>query len=956
MKFTIRILLGFYMMLCVIGCYLPNASIPMENGPTSQPASQTDSLFKQGKISDEVLNENVQDITQALESGMITYAEDKGEFTYSIASSTMTYAPDQILYVPAKFLARKITEVQKGDNLIILKTVPAELFELYKSYSFSLHKDLTYGELNNQDSHVQSSEIACLPKSRSGGQVYSNQLFYELNDVKIGTYPFVSVNGTITVFPSMDINWRVVNNQLVSLHFVTSASFQSDVTFRFGLVGELNYEKALVGASFKPIETPVGTFIPKLGIMLGVDGKLDVTTTIGGSFSGNVTAGCKYENSRWNAIGSSDISGNLYKDDCLVNFKGDVKAYFGPRLNLEFQSITGNCLGFYADMLAFLEAECDNLVFKFYRGALVEAGVKESLFTKILGKAMPDIKYTVIDSRELIDTLDKSGDPDQPLRMYLDFVYNKNNELSNPPGFYTLNPPLHVPDNKDMVFPYGWTGYDLVRYRFKLKNISNVTLTDVKVTTTSNQGYSYAFGVSKSFGTTLAPCADNNFITFYPASVKPYFAPDPLTFTVTISYKKGTSGPTGSLVRKIIVQNTNRYKESFPRTNPFKHSDIPITTPKEIPEPFPTPDIPPLLPPATVNATDNLYGKQIQVTWSAVERATHYRVYRMLYQSGTSPSWDSLYSPVTGWIATTTFTDTQVGAGNKYAYRIKAAGDAKGYRESGLSSYDMGLFLLKTKMWYATDSCNRLDVWADVWSMGQNPHWGQARVYDATSNAYLGLLSTYHTNNGSCNLYYPGSSAWPGSTYRFHNSYTQFRQKGLPRYIKVDFFNNVLAFSYSDMSNALDLNTGRRNMAHKKPIILHDGTVGPPYAGPNSWLALNDGDWKTNWLVHTNYPNDTLRTKAVIDLESVCTVNSLRYSVYWDSNYGSSAQIQVKISSNNASWQTISDSRVTNNQLIDLSVPAISGRYVRIEWVAGSNPWNGWGGINELEIYGKNVN
>ncbi|MBN2529419.1 MAG: CRTAC1 family protein [Deltaproteobacteria bacterium] len=105
--------------------------------------------------------------------------------------------------------------------------------------------------------------------------------------------------------------------------------------------------------------------------------------------------------------------------------------------------------------------------------------------------------------------------------------------------------------------------------------------------------------------------------------------------------------------------------------------------------------------------------------------------------------------------------------------------------------------------WYATDGCPRLDVRIPIINFGQSPHWNNIGVFTA-NRTYIGRMSSYHVLNNICNLYYPGSLQWPGSTYRYHGTKTEFRQRGLPQEIRFRFIDSA-GNPYSDYSNVVDL-------------------------------------------------------------------------------------------------------------------------------------------------------
>jgi len=105
--------------------------------------------------------------------------------------------------------------------------------------------------------------------------------------------------------------------------------------------------------------------------------------------------------------------------------------------------------------------------------------------------------------------------------------------------------------------------------------------------------------------------------------------------------------------------------------------------------------------------------------------------------------------------------------------------------------------------WYGTDqSCNRIDVSYPQQGFGQS-HWANVHVYDWETGVHLGPMSGYHQLN-ACNLYFGGDETWPDSYYRFHGTRAEFRQRGLPRYVKFRFVSDSSS-AYSGECGRVDL-------------------------------------------------------------------------------------------------------------------------------------------------------
>ena len=89
------------------------------------------------------------------------------------------------------------------------------------------------------------------------------------------------------------------------------------------------------------------------------------------------------------------------------------------------------------------------------------------------------------------------------------------------------------------------------------------------------------------------------------------------------------------------------------------------------------------LSPPEVAASDDCFDK-VAISWSEVEGATHYRVYR-------AESIDGEKVPISGWIDGTKFDDNRAAVGVTYLYYVAAAIDAAGSRPSDYSIFDDGI-------------------------------------------------------------------------------------------------------------------------------------------------------------------------------------------------------------------------------------------------------------------------
>jgi|GEM_PF-1926497 len=127
------------------------------------------------------------------------------------------------------------------------------------------------------------------------------------------------------------------------------------------------------------------------------------------------------------------------------------------------------------------------------------------------------------------------------------------------------------------------------------------------------------------------------------------------------------------------------------------------------------------------------------------------------------------------------------------------------------------------------------------------------------------------------------------------------------------------------------------NVAAKKQVIARAGGITYP-----SWGNANDNvDYKTT----TNYPqlgrwgNETNNgdgTFQVVDLGSVHQLNGVGYNIDWDGAFKNSLAFRVEVSTDNKSWQVVSNivhpyspGTAFNKLDIDVAIKPTAARYVK---------------------------
>lgn len=87
--------------------------------------------------------------------------------------------------------------------------------------------------------------------------------------------------------------------------------------------------------------------------------------------------------------------------------------------------------------------------------------------------------------------------------------------------------------------------------------------------------------------------------------------------------------------------------------------------------------------PTNVQASNGDYSDKVVIAWPAVEGASYYQVYRSNTREGTK-------TPISGWIAATTFNDTTGAEAQLYYYWVSASTNSSGFDQTNYSEPDDG--------------------------------------------------------------------------------------------------------------------------------------------------------------------------------------------------------------------------------------------------------------------------
>ncbi len=163
----------------------------------------------------------------------------------------------------------------------------------------------------------------------------------------------------------------------------------------------------------------------------------------------------------------------------------------------------------------------------------------------------------------------------------------------------------------------------------------------------------------------------------------------------------------------------------------------------------------------------------------------------------------------------------------------------------------------------------------------------------------------------------------------------------------------VLLISTNSIWAHAFVGSSARNLVKKATVVDHAGEVyensGGSWGEAEGWKKITDGDPATSWMVMTNHSSPAYQTFATVDLGATFPLTTMTFKVRWDRNYGNSADIELAVSDDGASWDIVETKTVDQREFAMVNGSGFTARYVRIKWVG--SPWNGWGHIYELQAY-----
>jgi len=291
-------------------------------------------------------------IEQATNQYLQSVSADGAELTFSQTTSELqTLAPGDIIAsnpttaAPNGYL-RKVTSVTNQGGSVVVDTEPAVLEEAVQDGSVYIHNTLFPAQ-------VDQSKMLPGVKMRPAANAAATTFYFEVNDVVLydddGNSSTkddqVKANGSIEFEMDYELYVNIQNFELRNLTFANQNTVEDTIEVLLECeLASLENEAILASQTFTPLTVMIGTvpvvFVPRLDIVVGVDGSVKVGISTSVSHELSMRAGVAYVNpAGWRPI--AVLTSQFTFIPPQPTLEASVKGYFGVRFNLYLYGVAG---------------------------------------------------------------------------------------------------------------------------------------------------------------------------------------------------------------------------------------------------------------------------------------------------------------------------------------------------------------------------------------------------------------------------------------------------------------------------------------------------------------------------------------------------------------------------------------------------------------------------------------
>lgn len=312
---------------------------------------------------------------------LVSISPDSTTFTFKAGSSLIDNlkANDIIVSSNGLGILKKITSVSRSNNQIIVHASSAKITDAIENGEFTITRSVSSSNVNKMLYMEKGVSLAKTNAEVQGFYLDLNNVVVWDNDGNLSTSSDqITLNGSISISPTIDMSLKIQNWKLKYLKFSTSISEDLDLKANMNIIGvALNKKKEIYRAYLNPLVAFIGpvpvVITPVLTINVGADAKVYVDVSTGIKQHADFTGGLLYSDGQMSPI--SNQSHSFTFDPPHITAGANFKAYVGPQWSYLLYGVVGP----YTEVSLYGELNADltqNPWATLYAGIEINGGVK----------------------------------------------------------------------------------------------------------------------------------------------------------------------------------------------------------------------------------------------------------------------------------------------------------------------------------------------------------------------------------------------------------------------------------------------------------------------------------------------------------------------------------------------------------------------------------------------------
>lgn len=356
-------------------------------------------------------------LTEDINQSLVSISDDNGVLTFAQTNPDLAalkagdIIASEVTELTPNGLLRQVTNISTVGDQLIVTTIPSTIENAVQQGTISInHHKLSPDDVQSQNSlpgvTLLNSGLTTENNFKSNEDVFfiemDDVILVDLDDDPSTIDDQIKAKGTIEFSTEVDFNLTVQNNKLQNLYFVQNMNEVANLEIFAGIDEPVITKEREIAHYYldkNPIVVSIGVFpvviIPKLSIVVGIDGSVHVGVTTGVSQNASLSAGLKYADKSWHPI--ADFSNSFEYHLPSLSTGIEIKGYAGAKLELLFYRVAGPS----AEIDLGLKLEADLFTTPWWKlYGILEVPVGVSI--EVLGRSIVDYQEVVISYKKLL--------------------------------------------------------------------------------------------------------------------------------------------------------------------------------------------------------------------------------------------------------------------------------------------------------------------------------------------------------------------------------------------------------------------------------------------------------------------------------------------------------------------------------------------------------------------------